>query len=237
MHTYQWGSERVRFMMDACEYGEYHHQLAQLLAPYLEGAAHVCDVGCGLGYLSLELAKVVPYVTAVEVDEEAISVLRENCTMRGIDNIHVLCSDAFSLDKSYQFDHMIFCVFGTVEEVLSIGEKHCTGDILLITRNEKHHRFSHEKEALRDRKYSFENKCYELRKRGIPFESEEFTLEFGQPLRSLEDAAAFYALYSKKGNLTQEELLERLEKTNRQDFPYYLPKKSNLGFIKISLKG
>lgn len=237
MHTYQWGSERVRFMMDACEYGEYHHQLAQLLAPYLEGAAHVCDVGCGLGYLSLELAKFVPRVTAVEVDEGAISVLRENCAAREISNINVLCRDAFSLDKSYQFDRMIFCVFGTVEEVLSIAEKHCSGDILMITRNEKHHRFSHEQEALRDRKYSFENKCYELRKRGIPFESQEFTLEFGQPLRSLEDAAAFYALYSKKGNLTQEELLERLEKTNRQDFPYYLPKKSNLGFIKISLKG
>ena len=148
-----------------------------------------------------------------------------------------MCQDAFSLDEAQQFDRMIFCVFGTVEEVLSIAEKHCTGDVLMITRNEKHHRFSREQEALRDRKYSFENKCYELRKRGIPFESKEFTLEFGQPFRNMEDAAAFYGLYSKKGVLSNEELLERMERTNRQDFPFYLPKKSNLGFIRISMKG
>ena len=237
MQTYQWGSERIRFMVDACEYGTYHQQLATLLAPYLEGAERVCDVGCGLGYLSLELAKFVPHVTAVEVDKEAISVLRENCAAREIGNISVLCQDAFSLDEAQQFDRMIFCVFGTVEEALSIAEKHCTGDVLMITRNEKHHRFSREQETLRDRKYSFENKCYELRKRGIPFEAKEFALEFGQPFRSLEDAAAFYGLYSKKGVLSEEELLARLEKTNRQDFPFYLPKKSNLGFIRISMKG
>ena len=237
MHTYQWGSERIRFMVDACEYGQYHQQLINLLTPHLEGAERVCDVGCGLGYLSLELAKFVPHVTAVEVDEGAISVLRENCSAKGIDNIATLCEDALAMDESYQFDRMIFCVFGTVEEVLSIAEKHCTGDILMITRNEKHHRFSHEQEALRDRKYSFENKCYELRKRGIPFESKEFTLEFGQPFRNLEDAAAFYKLYSKSGNISEEGLLARLEKTNRQDFPFYLPKKSNLGFIRISMKG
>lgn len=237
MQTYQWGSERIRFMVDACEYGTYHQQLAKLLAPYLEGAERVCDVGCGLGYLSLELAKSAPHVTAVEVDEEAISVLRENCATLEIGNISVLCQDAFSLDEAQQFDRMIFCVFGTVEEVLSVAEKHCTGDVLIITRNEKHHRFSHVQEALRDRKYSFENKCYELRKRGISFESKEFTLEFGQPFRNMEDAAAFYGLYSKKGVLSDEELLARLEKTNRQDFPFYLPKKSNLGFIRISMKG
>ena len=237
MQTYQWGSERIRFMVDACEFGTYHQQLTKLLAPHLEGAERVCDVGCGLGYLSLELAKFVPHVTAVEVDEEAISVLRENCIAQEIGNIYALCQDAFSLDEAQQFDRMIFCVFGTVEEVLSIAEKHCTGEVLMITRNEKHHRFSHEQEALRDRKYSFENKCYELRKRGIPFEAKEFTLEFGQPFRNLEDAAAFYSLYSKKGNLSDEELLARLEKTDRQDFPFYLPKKSNLGFIRISMKG
>lgn len=237
MHTYQWGSERIRFMVDACEYGAYHQQLAKLLAPHLEGTERVCDVGCGLGYLSLELAKFVPHVTAVEVDKGAISILREKCTALEIGNINVLCQDAFSLDNAYQFDSMVFCVFGTVEEVLSIGEKHCTNDILMISRNEKHHRFSHEQDALRSKKYSFENNCYELRKRGIPFEAKEFSLEFGQPFRSLEDAAVFYTLYSKKGKLSEEELLARLEKTNRQDFPFYLPKESNLGFIRISMKG
>lgn len=237
MHTYQWGSERIRFMTDACEYGQYHHHLAQLLGPHLEGAERVCDVGCGLGYLSLELAKFVPHVTAVEIDEEAIRVLRKNCTAKGIDNVTALCSDAFSMGEKQQFDCMIFCVFGSMEEVLSIGKKHCCGDILMITRNEKHHRFSSEQDALRDRKYSFENYCYELRQRSIPFEAREFTLEFGQPFRSLEDAAAFYELYSKSGDISQAELMERLEKTNRQDFPYYLPKKSNLGFIRITMKG
>lgn len=237
MHTYQWGSDRIRFMADACEYGEYHHRLAMLLKPHLEGAERVCDVGCGLGYLALEVAKFVPHVTAVEINEEAIRVLEENCAAQNISNVTALCTDAFSMEETRQFDRMIFCVFGSMDEVLSIGRKHCSGDLLMITRNEKHHRFSCEQDALRDRKYSFENYCYELRKRGIPFQSQEFTLEFGQPLRSLQDAAAFYRLYSQNGDISEEELMARLEKTGRQDFPYYLPKKCNLGLIKFCLKG
>lgn len=235
MHTYQWGSDRIRFMADACEYSSYYQQLSELLAPYLKGAEHVCDVGCGLGYLSLELAKLVSNVTAVEINEEAVQVLRKNCAARRISNIDVLCADAFSMDQSLKFDRMIFCVFGSIEEVLFIGEKHCRGDILMITRNEKHHRFSCELDTLREKKYSFENNCYELRQRSIPFHAQEFSLEFGQPFRSLQEASDFYGLYSKNGEISDEELMTRLVKTQRDDFLYYLPKKSNLGLIRIAL--
>lgn len=236
MHVYPWGSEQVRYMVDACEYSDYHCRLATLLMPYLSGVEHVCDVGCGLGYLSLELAKFVPRITAVEINREAADVLERNCKTLRVDNVHILCDDAFSMAESQQFDSMVFCIFGSVEEVLAIGKKHCKRELLMISRNEQHHRFSFEQNTRRKRKYSFENNCYELKKRGISFQSQEFALEFGQPFRSLQDAAHFYDLYSQNGVISGKDLKARLQSTARQDFPYYLPKESNLGLIRIFLE-
>ena len=59
---------------------------------------------------------------------------------------------------------------------------------------------------------------------------------FGEIVKSCHKKGIRVSAYF-NGGLSDEELLARLEKTNRQDFPFYLPKKSNLGFIRISMKG
>lgn len=50
-----WVEDMIRFMRDASEYGTYNQELANLLAPELTRDMHICDAGCGLGYLSLAL--------------------------------------------------------------------------------------------------------------------------------------------------------------------------------------
>ena len=90
---FQWNEEMVRFMRDASERGDYHQRLVRWMLPDLHPADHICDAGCGLGYLSLALSPYVRRVTAADRSEEALSVLRENCVRRGVGNIDILPGD------------------------------------------------------------------------------------------------------------------------------------------------
>ena len=83
MRMFEWESDMVRFMRDASEHTEYHGRLADCIVnaaggPQRAASMHVCDAGCGLGYLSLALAARFAQVTAVDIAEEPLSVLREN---------------------------------------------------------------------------------------------------------------------------------------------------------------
>ena len=76
---FQWNEEMVRFMRTASEYGDYHRRLVQRMRPALHSADHICDAGCGLGYLSLALAPYVRRVTAADRSEASLDDLRQNC--------------------------------------------------------------------------------------------------------------------------------------------------------------
>lgn len=56
----------------------------------------VLEIGAGLGSLTLALAEVAASVTAVEVDDSLIPLLREN--VDHLDNVRVVHADAMSLD-------------------------------------------------------------------------------------------------------------------------------------------
>ena len=58
-------------------------QLTALLLPYLKPTDHICDAGCGLGYLSLALSSHAAHITAAERDAAALSVLRQELDARG----------------------------------------------------------------------------------------------------------------------------------------------------------
>ena len=58
----RWGTDAIRFMTDASEYGDYYRQLTTKLLPYLPLNGHICDAGCGLGYLAQEIAEYERYL-------------------------------------------------------------------------------------------------------------------------------------------------------------------------------
>ena len=51
-----WTPDAVRFMRDASEYGAHYTLLSEYLMRWLPADGHVCDAGCGLGYLAQALA-------------------------------------------------------------------------------------------------------------------------------------------------------------------------------------
>ena len=231
---FQWGPDRIRFMRDASEYGDYHQRLAELMSPWLHKETHICDAGCGLGYLSLALAPYVKQVTAVDKNADALQVLEENCRRRGIHNVIVRCGNLALMQPKELYDSMAFCLFGHIGEILAIAKRQCRGKVFVITKNDAAHRFSVGSYALEGNHY--QTACRYLRERGIPFESRTLKLELGQPFRNREDARRFFQLYSRdedKSAITDNFLRKKLVETENDSFPYYLPHARKLGFIQL----
>lgn len=63
----------------------------------------VLDVGCGSGMYTLRLARMAQSVTAVDVADEMLRLLREDAAAMHIDNIATVCSgwDDFSTDERF----------------------------------------------------------------------------------------------------------------------------------------
>ena len=54
---FRWTDDMVRFMRDAAGFGSYQTELAGWICSQIPQARHVCDAGCGLGFLALQLAQ------------------------------------------------------------------------------------------------------------------------------------------------------------------------------------
>lgn len=139
---FSWSADTVRFMADACRRTDFHEKLTALLLPYLKPTDHICDAGCGLGYLSLALSSHAAHITAAERDAAALAVLRQELDARGITNVTPLCADVLAYTPPVPFDAMVFCFFGSMEEILAAALRQCRGTVLAVVRDDVCHRFS-----------------------------------------------------------------------------------------------
>lgn len=163
--------------------------------PHLDQKTHICDAGCGLGYLSLALSPYAGHITAVDRNPDAVTVLADNCRRLGIGNITPRCGDIADVVPEVPYDAMVFCFFGGIQEILSTAKRQCDGQIFIITRNYTTHRFS--VGSHKTGSYGYATTKELLEQLAIPFEEQTMELEFGQPFRSLEDARRFFETYSK----------------------------------------
>lgn len=232
-----WTDEMLHFMQVANAHTSFHRQLAALLAPKLSDCETVCDAGCGLGGLSLALSGAVSQITAADISQPALDVLRASLRERGIENVTPLHCDLLRATCSAQYDGMIFCFFGSLSEILSVARRQCRKRLVIIKKNYAQHRFSLTQPPLRGEGAA--RACQMLHEQGIPFSFDAQTLEYGQPFSSVDGAVRFFQIYSRDadpGCITQQTILPLLQKTNDGQYPYYLPQPRQLGIITIDME-
>lgn len=232
-----WQDDMIRFMRHASEYGAYNQTLAETIAPHLTPDMRICDAGSGLGYLSLALSPFVGHITAVEKNPAAAVVLEQNCRDLGIRNITSRCAGIEDAIPDKKYDAMVFCFFGQIRQILEIGKTQCAGDIFLFTRNYRNHRFS--AGSLPTGWEGYPDARAALTQLGIPREEQTLSVEFGQPLTSMEDARQFFRLYSKDPDtaaLTDDFIRSRVIPTGREDFPLYAPHQRPLALVRFSVR-
>lgn len=226
---FQWTDEIMAFRADADRINHADRFLARQIAAELMGTEHICDAGCGMGFLSVELAKLGFSVTACDHSEDALRFLENRCREEGIQGIETWKGDLFSAEPKEKYDAMVFCFFGRVEEILQAISKQCKGKAFVIKKDWNTHRFDMKERPLKHS--TFQKTCRELTELGLPYETKSFSLEMGQPLCSVEDGVRFFAAYDPDGAVpTQEEVAARLEK-REGEFPWFLPSVRPLGMI------
>ena len=224
-----WTPEGMAFLQDAMACCGYYPALARRIAPYLPKQAHVCDAGCGLGGLSVALLPYCRHVTAVDRAAAPLENLRQRA---GHDpRLTVRQGDIRCLPPETPYDAMVFCLFGGTEETLAIAARQCGGTALVVRRDFRRHQFS---SGVRMAGHTAADMERELQRRGLTYTARRFTLEFGQPFLSLDDAQTFFRLYSRDGAVpSRQELAQRLELSAWADYPLYLPNPKPLCLLAI----
>ena len=229
---YQWTPHSIRLLRDASEYSDYYKKLAERISVYLWSGVRICDAGCGLGYLSLELARYAASVTAIDRSEKALEVLSENIQKLKISNITLRSGNIFKCPPTSRYDAMVFCFFGNTEESLAIVREQCEGKAILIKKDYDEHRFSIGHHLLHH--YSFEKTCCDLDEKKICYQKERFSLHFGQPFHSLEDAVLFFQTYSQDDHperIDEDMVKHKLIEDPSGKYSYYLQSEKRLGLI------
>lgn len=223
-----WTEESAAFWNDSAAYTNSYDLLAQKAAAYLPPGGTLFEGGCGLGHLSVALAKRGYHVTAMDLSPLPLRYIP------GTSGLTVRQGDAFALPPQEVYGSGLFCFFGGVPETLAWARAHCRDTLVLFKKNWSTHRFTKDPGAVR--KFNYPLTCAELERLGVPFTAETFDVDMGQPFRSLPDAVRFFRLYDPGTAVAEAEALSRLTETGDPVFPYYLPARRPVGMIVIQAR-
>ena len=225
---FTWTEASAAFWEDSAKYTKSYDRLADRAAAHLVPGGTVFEGGCGLGHLSLALARRGYAVTAMDASPLPLRYLRENARQQSL-SLDIRQGDAFALPEEKVYDNAVFCFFGSVSETLAWAKVHCRGSLVLFKKSWSTHRFSRDEAAIR--KFTYPLTLKELNRLGVPYDSSLFDVDMGQPFRNLEAAVRFFALYDPEGAMTTAEVRARLTDTIDPCFPFYLPAMRPVGMI------
>lgn len=225
----RWTTDTIRFLRDAAANSDYYQQIARRAAACIPPEAHVCDAGCGLGELSLALLPYCRRVTAIDRCAAPVADLRQRLTVAQRERLEPVCGDILQMCPAEAYDAMVFCLFGSMEEIFTIVRAQCMGPAVVVKRDCACRRFT---SGGRDMvHYSAREAEKRLHSLGIPYRSERLDLELGQPLRSVEDGVRFFQAYNPERNFSAEEVRSMLQAGCSEEFPYYLPNRKQLRLL------
>ncbi len=230
-----WNADKIRFMRDACKTAPYHRELADWIAPQLAPGSRICDAGCGVGALALELAVRGFAVTAADADRLALDALAQDVRARGMGGgVRIRCGDIRAMQPETPYDAMVFSLFGQGEEILRIAKSQCRGPVFIVLRSDSVHRFSVNAHPVAHGGYAAMRALLDTR--GIAYTAQERSIDFSQPLRDFEDARRFFACYSRdpEALITDAFLHSRVSQSGRDDFQLMVRQSRSVGLIRLN---
>lgn len=231
---FTWSPEKIRWYADACEYSgnNRNQKLAEAILESLPPNPQIGDIGCGIGGLSINLAKKASRVTAVDFNGDALDYFRKIIERDSIKNIDILEGDFKTLEPSaLHVDCVVFCMVGDIDFIYQ-AKRWTDNKIVFIIDNAESRSFaSKPKKHTRLSPDSVRSSLLEV---GLKFEERSIEASFGQPFSGYAEAMKFFSCYDRDSSEDEikNSLEKRLVKTGRADFPFFLPNdKEYLMFI------
>lgn len=255
MRMSSWTPDIVRFMEDADRLSPYFRQLAAIAATQCPRGGSVLDAGCGMGQLSLALSSHAGRVDAVDRSEDAVRKLARTVRRLDVRNVRPICADMFAwcrqaggeaawelwangsvrdasrpgrgtAQPNNPYDLAVFCLSASFEDAYAAACRAGARRVLVV--NKIHAREMHDTRPVVE---DFDAALRASRKVNPRCQGMRVRLDYGQPLRSLEDAVRYFGLFRTRTfphGVTPEQVAELLERRNDAEFPYYLPVFRNL---------
>lgn len=227
--NFNWNVNTIKWYREANAYSGFFRNVAALIAPKLEGYATFCDIGCGLGLVDLELSKSIRQITCIDINTEAIGTLKKSIAAQKIRNIETRLMDCSELDENWDIIYMSFFGSHELEKYLP----RCQKMIAVVGKKIKENTAMDQYKSFQ--KNSYDKVAEDLNRKGIPYSLTEVSLEFGQPLVSVEDAKNY--IRSNYAGISDADvndfLAQKLIETNEKDYPFYIPKKKEIGIFEI----
>ncbi len=232
--SYKWTKQSIRWFAEASEYTNFHKNLADKISPYLKKEYTLCDVGCGLGRLDIFLAPYVSQITAIDSEKYVIDELNKKAGDMNISNINAVCADARKCANPH--DIFIMSFFGHNGEMESYFQQ-CRKKLIRIAN-------ASDTGTFYPKIYSRKNKSTipiiekQLKEQGITYRLLTETIEFGQPLRSEDDAKNFviYNAPDASSHEINQFLNVHAQNTGKRDFPIYIPNRKQIGIFIVNME-
>ena len=225
---YPWTEERIVWYQRAVAFTGFDRALADLAIGAPKPGEEVCDLGCGTGYLALELARRGCRVTAVDRAGVCLDYLRAEAARRGLtDRLTAVEADWHDLPAGAAWDTVVMAFAGKPDLELGGYLALCRRRLVLVTKASLQSHVRGEGVPPLYRRDGDEL-ARALDLRGLTFTRQAACLDFGQPLRSREEAEAYLAAYGAEGDA-----LARLEETGDPAFPLYLPNRKEMEIFRI----
>ena len=264
-----WTPDILRFMEDADRLSPYFRDLARLAATQCPRGGRVLDAGCGMGQLSLALAKHAGHIDAVDRSEQAIAHLSEEARRCGATNVHPHCADMFAWGTGKRetcvparsagrlskrgahrrawdpgssaqqavdtYDLAVFCLSASFEDAYAAACRAGARRVLVINKIHAHNPYDPRPVVDDFAKALESNRDIDPRTHGT-----RIRLDYGQPLRSLEDAVTYFSLFRTRtypNGVTRAEVAGLLQRRDNLEFPYYLPVWRDLAVVSCETSG
>lgn len=228
----EWSEQTVRWFEAASEYTGFHDKLASLLLEHMPMRGTLADLGCGSGMIDLALAPHFKSITCIDNNADVLRSLDTILAERGIANLHTLRADASTLEG--RWDNVLSIFYSRLSDHIKHSLSLCNDALICVTHAKSHGKFA-PKGYHAPRMGTMAHSVQALDAMGVRYTLIEDAYEYGQPLRSREEALAFVRAYNK--NIPEEALDEYLRshimETGQGKYPYYLPNHKPFGIFII----
>lgn len=238
-------------LKQASEFTAFNEKLSLLIKTDLNPSWSMVDFGCGFGLLDFKLAPFVNSITAIDSNEMVLAEVEkeiDNELYKGNDSarkIQTLKADTRELSDDMTWDIALLNFYNVpYEELADLIDKAKERAIVIVDGKSSNSRF-HSSSENRNHYTAPELEKFFIEK-GYNFKKNIVEMQFGYPFKNLQAIQQFLDQLLTGDNYKSKEFIsdeneklvasaeERIIKTNRYDYPYYLPKNVSIGIFVIT---
>ena len=224
--VFEWSDREIAWYERAVRMTGFDDFLYEELRPYLRPEETICDLGCGIGYLSRCLCRHGFSVTAIDRSENAIRYLTRCAAEEGLNRLIPRMADWTALPPEENWDTILMCFAGQMQV-----DRYPFRKRLIILQNERHQSQARPDDLQRFDREAQKQAAWQIDPARYTWHYRHLTREFGQPLHSPDEGMAYLEAYHYPWS--REELMERLVLTGDDVFPFYLPRQKEIGMYVI----